>query len=50
MKEKTQWEETDKDSEEEEHSIEMQLPFLVKSLGIENIKIVPIMVGSLDVM
>lgn len=39
---------TDKDAEEEEHSIEMQLCFLIKSLGLDNIKLIPIMVGSID--
>lgn len=39
---------TDKDAEEEEHSIEMQLCFLIKTLGLENIRLVPIMVGSID--
>ncbi|EAS01287.2 AmmeMemoRadiSam system protein B (macronuclear) [Tetrahymena thermophila SB210] len=39
---------SDKDAEEEEHSIEMQLCFLIKTLGLENIKLIPVMVGSID--
>jgi len=42
------FENTDKDAEEEEHSIEMQLPFLVKVLSVENFTLIPILVGSLD--
>lgn len=42
------FEQSDKDAEEEEHSIEMQLPFLVHILGSENFTIIPIMVGSID--
>lgn len=37
----------DIDDEEDEHSIEMQLPYIVKSLG-RNIKIVPIMSGPVN--
>lgn len=48
LKTKLSFEETDKDAEEEEHSIEMQLPFLIKLFGPEKIKLIPVMVGSLD--
>ena len=48
MKEEGEFEESDKDAEEEEHSIEMQLPFLVHILGSNNFTLIPIMVGSLD--
>ena len=37
----------DVDDEEEEHSIEMHLPYIVRALGKE-VKIVPIMVGPVD--
>lgn len=35
------------DDEEEEHSIEMHLPYIAKALGKE-VKIVPIMTGPVD--
>ena len=35
------------DDEDEEHSLEMHLPFIKKSLG-DNFKLVPIMVGATD--
>ncbi|KRX06510.1 hypothetical protein PPERSA_05123 [Pseudocohnilembus persalinus] len=37
------FEETDKDADEEEYSIEMQLPFLIKALGIDNFTLIPIL-------
>lgn len=37
----------DLDDEEDEHSIEMHLPFIIKALG-KKVKIVPIMVGPVD--
>ncbi|EGR29819.1 hypothetical protein IMG5_148030 [Ichthyophthirius multifiliis] len=48
LRELAYFETTDKDAEEEEHSLEMQLCFLIKTLGAENIKLIPIMVGALD--
>lgn len=42
------YEEIDKDADEEEFGIEMQLPFIAKVIGIENCDLIPIMVGSLD--
>lgn len=37
----------DVDDDEDEHSIEMHLPFIVKALG-RNVKIVPILTGPVD--
>ncbi|CAD8209619.1 unnamed protein product [Paramecium pentaurelia] len=48
LHEQGQFEQSDKDAEEEEHSIEMQLPFLAHILGTDNFTIIPIMVGSID--
>ena len=38
----------DIDDEEEEHSIEMHLPYIAKTFGRESIKIVPIMTGPVN--
>ncbi len=38
----------DKDAEEEEHSLEMHLPFLAHILGPDKFTIIPVMVGSLE--
>mmetsp|Transcript_26408 Transcript_26408/g.23335 ORF Transcript_26408/g.23335 Transcript_26408/m.23335 type:complete len:234 (+) Transcript_26408:244-945(+) len=40
--------ETDKETEEEEHSLEMHLPYIKKAFDGRSIKLVPIMVGSID--
>lgn len=48
LKEQIEFVDTDKDAEEEENSIEMHLPFLAKTIGVDNFKLIPIMVGSLD--
>ncbi len=37
----------DIDDEEDEHSLEMHLPYIVKCLG-KNIKLVPIMTGPVN--
>ena len=37
----------DMDDEEDEHSIEMHLPFIAKVLG-KNVKIIPILTGPVD--
>lgn len=39
---------TTKDTEEDEHSLEMHLPYIRKAFEGRQIKLVPIMVGSLD--
>jgi len=39
---------TSKDVEEEEHSLEMHLPFIKKAFEGRKIKLVPIMVGAVD--
>jgi len=36
---------TDKDCEEEEHSLEMHLPYIKKVFANTNVTLVPIMVG-----
>lgn len=38
----------DKEDDEDEHSLEMQLPYIQKLFGKTNFKLVPIMVGSID--
>lgn len=59
MKKEGHWEILDKDTEEQEHSLEMHLPYIRKAFeGYEqsegsnsfrrNIKLVPIMVGQVD--
>ena len=37
-----------KDREEQEHSLEMHLPFIQKAFGGTDIKLIPIMVGNCD--
>ena len=37
-----------KRTEEDEHSLEMHLPFIKKALGDQDFKLVPIMVGEID--
>jgi len=39
---------TDKETEEEEHSLEMHLPYIQKMLEGRQFKLIPIMVGSID--
>ena len=39
---------TSKKTEEDEHSLEMHLPFIKKALGEQEFKLVPIMVGEID--
>lgn len=34
--------------EEDEHSLEMHLPFIKKALGLQEFKLVPIMVGEIE--
>lgn len=38
----------DKEKEENEHSLEMQLPYIFKTMS-ENIKLIPLMVGNVDI-
>ena len=47
LKEQEGFHYVDVDDEEDEHSIEMQLPYIVKSVGREK-KIVPIMTGPVN--
>lgn len=39
---------TNKKTEEDEHSLEMHLPFIKKVLGSQEFKLVPIMVGEIE--
>jgi len=48
LKQDGKWIITDKETEEEEHSIEMHLPYIRKVFEGKNIKLVPIMVGAID--
>jgi len=38
----------DIDDEEEEHSIELHLPYIAKTLSRDKIKIVPVLTGPVD--
>jgi len=48
LKKEGKFEITDKEVEEEEHSLEMHLPYIKKAFEGRDIKLVPIMVGSID--
>lgn len=48
LKQDGKWSFTDKRAEEDEHSLEMHLPYIRKAFEGRQIKLVPIMVGALD--
>lgn len=48
LKESGNWQFTSKDVEEQEHSLEMHLPYIRKIFEGRKIKLVPIMVGAVD--
>lgn len=48
MKKQAKFNITSKKVEEDEHSLEMHLPFIKKALGLHEFKLVPIMVGEIE--